>query len=144
MKDDAHPDRRRQTKRTRESEGMKERQNPKNLVVAPKHEDLIELLDIGGHVVVSENDTLGIAGATAGKDDGSNVVESDFLACPNGLFDKSHGHEPGNEGGDQTFEYSRFICKILDDDGLRRRLNVDALQKSVGRNHRFQVALFGA
>ena len=67
-----------------------------------------------------------------------------FCACPDGLFDKSHGQEPGNEGGDQTFEYSRFIGKILEHDGLRRRLNVNALQKSARRDHRFQFALFGA
>ncbi len=135
MVHDSHSNGGGQTQRPGKTERMKERQNPENLVVASEHEDLIQLLDVGGDVVVREYDALRITGTAAGEDNGGDVVEACLAGRSHRLLDESHRQQPGNECGHQPFHRSRIRGKILQHDGLRRHLEMHTLQKSLRRDH---------
>src|SRR5437016_810666 len=98
MEDYTHSNRHRQAESAGKSKPMKERQDPEDFVVAAKHEDLVELLDIGNNIVVAEDDTFGIAGTAAGEDNRGGVIETCFLHRANRFLDKSNGQEPRNHG----------------------------------------------
>src|ERR1019366_1296184 len=144
MEHDSHPDRRGQAKRSSKTEGMKERQNSENLVVPPKHEDLIQLLDIAGNVVVREYDALRVARASAGEDDRRDVIEARLVDCSDSFLDESHGQQPGDQRSTQSLERTWLVSQILQHDRLRRYLKMYTLQKCLRRNHRLQFALLGA
>ena len=73
--DGGHP------QRSHESEGVKEGQDTQDLVVSVQHEDLRDLLDVGHDVEVRQHHSLGIASATAGKDDCGESIHGGVTAA---------------------------------------------------------------
>ena len=59
----------------RKAERVKEGQYSHDAIVGVQHKDLVELLDVGGDVVVREDDAFGVAGRAAGKNDRGDIVE---------------------------------------------------------------------
>src|SRR5262249_51080183 len=113
MEYDPHSDRHWQTKSAGESEGVKERQDAEDFVVAAEHEDLVELLDIRSNVVVAKDYSLGIAGTAAGKDNRGGVIKTRLSRGANRFFDKPNWQEPGNQSGCDTLHEAWLISEIL-------------------------------
>ena len=66
---------------SRETEGMEERENAENSILAIEAEALIELRDIGNHIVVGEHHAFWIPGTTAGENHRGKVFG--FHPAPN-------------------------------------------------------------
>src|SRR5215813_6985070 len=80
----------RQPQRHGKPKRMEEGQNTENLVVAAEHEDLQDLVDVAGNVVMREHYTLGIPCRPTGKDHSGQIVEPP-ATCAKSLLQKPIG-----------------------------------------------------
>src|SRR5579862_39416 len=118
-----------QAQRAGESKGMKKGQDAEDAVVVMQHEDLIELFDVGSDVEMGQQDAFGIAGGTAGKNNGGQVVEAGLAFGAGEFFNDAGREEQRGEECDHAFAQPRFFGEVFQVDGFAGRLDFNLFQK---------------
>ncbi len=142
--DHADPRRGRQAQCRGEAEGMKKGKDPHDAVVGMQKENLAELLDIRGDVIVREHHALWLTGGTAREDDRGQVVEARAALASGELLQPSRRKESSSQRRAKPLTQFRILRQVFQEHGLNRRLHVHTIKKRPRRNNRLEVALLRA
>src|SRR5713226_676745 len=140
MKDDADAGSGGQAKRARKTERVKERKNTHDAVFGVQHENLVELFHVRSNIVVREDDTFGVAGRAAGKNNRGDVIERRIAITTCKFSDGLCRQEADSQGGGDTLAEASGLGDVLDENRLPGRLDLDFFKKDPRGDNRFQVA----
>ena len=102
-----------------------------------QHENLIELLDVGGDVVVREDHAFGVAGRAAGKNNRRDVVKSRPALATRKFSQSSGWQEARSEHGGKTLTEPGVPGDVFDENHFAGRLNLDLFEKDPRGHNRF-------
>ena len=141
MKDHADAGCRGEAKRAGKAKRMEKRENAQDAVAGVQHENLVELLDVGSDVVMRQDNTFGIAGRAAGKNNCGNVVERGAPLAAREVRQRPHWQKTSGEDRGEFLARARLFSDVFDENHFAWRLDLQFFKKNPRGHDGFQIAL---